>query len=352
MKLAERITAGDRRALARGITLIEGEHPRARDLLGGLYGHTGRAHICGITGPPGAGKSTLVQRLALALRRRNRQVAIIAIDPSSPFTGGALLGDRIRMDDALEDPGVFMRSMASRGQLGGLSSSAADVVALVDAAGFDFILVETVGAGQSEIEIMRLAHTTLVVTVPGLGDDIQADKAGILEIADIFVVNKADRDGAERAVSDLTLMVGLAHMGKAGINRWGPSSARVHARLVGQHHLLRRYGSAEPGGMSWRPPVQKTVATNDSGSAEVVSFIEQHLQFLVESRRWHAGFRDRAEERVRQLVGLLSVRNYFDVPFATGALEDLLQSVAERKLDPYAAAEKLLGRAGRGADSP
>ena len=272
MTLAERIAAGDRRALARAITLVENEDPGARELLRSLYGRTGHAHVCGITGPPGSGKSTLVQRLAVALRHHVQRVAIVAVDPSSPFTGGALLGDRIRMGRALEDPGIFMRSLASRGHLGGLSVATADVISLLDAAGFDTILVETVGAGQSEIEIMRLAQTTLVVTVPGLGDDIQNDKAGILEIADIFVVNKADRDGADRTANDLTGMLDLSHMGKPGVNRWALPSASPRTKVAApaaKSHLIGRYGTANPGNTSWRPPVMKTVATEEIGRAHV-----------------------------------------------------------------------------------
>jgi LAO/AO transport system kinase len=224
MSLAERVVAGEHRAVARAITLVENEDPEARELLRGLYGRTGQAHVCGITGPPGTGKSTLVQGLAIALLHEGKRVAIVAVDPSSPFTGGALLGDRIRMGRALDDPRLFMRSLASRGQLGGLSVATADVITVLDAAGFDVILVETVGAGQSEIEIMRLAQTTLVVAVPGLGDDIQADKAGILEIADLFVVNKADRDDADPYRQRTDRDGGPRAHGQAGAQSLGPGA--------------------------------------------------------------------------------------------------------------------------------
>ena len=346
MSFAERIAAGDRRALARAITLVENEDPGARELLRILYGRTGHAHVCGITGPPGTGKSTLVQGLAIALRLREQRVAIVAVDPSSPFTGGALLGDRIRMGRALDDPGLFMRSLASRGHLGGLSVATADVIALLDAAGFEVVLVETVGAGQSEIEIMRLAQTTVVVTVPGLGDDIQADKAGILEIADIFVVNKADRDGADRTANELTGMLDLGHMGKPGLNRWGSPPADPGGRVttrVAKAHLISRYGTADPGNISWRPPVIKTVATEDTGTEEVVGLILEHRIFLAESGRWQSRLRHDAEERVRHLVSVLASRYFFDIPRSSGALEQLLEAVTTRELDPYAAAEKLLG---------
>jgi LAO/AO transport system kinase len=356
MSLAERLAAGDQRALARAITMVENDDAKARDLLRSLYGRTGHAHVCGITGPPGTGKSTLVQCLAVALRHEAIRVAIVAVDPSSPFTGGALLGDRIRMENALEDASLFMRSLASRGHLGGLSVATADVIALIDAAGFDFILVETVGAGQSEIEIMQLAQTTLVVAVPGLGDDIQADKAGILEIADIFVVNKADRDGADRTANDLTMMMGLSHMGKPGLNRWGPSATRAAGATAGKAtrpHLVNRFGSADAGQISWRPSVIKTVATENIGIAELVAHILQHRTFLTESGRWQSRLRLQAEERVRQLVCALASQHFFESPLASGALEQLLQSVTSREMDPYAAAETVLGIAPprRSADS-
>jgi LAO/AO transport system kinase len=211
--LLQRFRDGERRALARGITWVENGAPEAAELVRATFPDTGRAHVIGITGPPGAGKSTLVDRVAGQFRKLGKSVGIVAVDPTSPFSGGAILGDRIRMQRTLADPGVFMRSLASRGQLGGISMATGDVVSLLDAFGFDVIIVETVGAGQSEVEIMGLAHTTCVVLIPGMGDDIQAIKAGILEIGDLFAVNKADRDGADRTVMEIEMMLDLGHMG-------------------------------------------------------------------------------------------------------------------------------------------
>src|SRR5690348_17187899 len=241
--IVERLLAGDRRALARVVTLIENNAPETRQILARLHVHGGHAHIIGITGSPGAGKSTLVTQLARELRRRDRTIGVIAVDPSSPFTGGAILGDRIRMQELAGDPHVFIRSMASRGSLGGLAVSTRDTVRALDAAGFDVVIIETVGAGQAEVEIVRAAQTVVVVTVPGMGDDIQAIKAGILEIADIFVVNKADRPGADQTAAELRMLLSLD-----------------------EHRGERR----------WRPPILKTIAATGEGVPELVDALARH----------------------------------------------------------------------------
>src|SRR5436853_1516897 len=248
--IVERLLNGDRRALARMVTLIENEAPPARQYLAELHLHAGNAAIVGVTGAPGAGKSTLVTHLVRELRRRERKVGVVAIDPTSPFSGGAILGDRIRMMELAGDPNVFIRSMASRGSLGGLAASTRDVVRAMDAAGYDPIIVETVGTGQAEVEVMRMAQTVLVVVAPGMGDDIQAIKAGILEIADIFVVSKADKAGADQTVAELAMLLSL-----------------------NPHHRQA----------SWRIPIQKTSSFQATGIEALIDAIQRHRSYLQES---------------------------------------------------------------------
>ncbi len=310
MTQIEDVLAGDRRAIARAITQVERGGQAARGVLAQLYPRTGRAEIIGVTGAPGTGKSTLVNRMTMAYRQRNRTVGIVAVDPTSPFSGGAILGDRVRMQSLSGDPGVFIRSMATRGSLGGLAWTTRDVVSVLDAAGFDVIIIETVGAGQSEVEIAEAAHTTVVVTVPGLGDDIQAVKAGILEIADVFAVNKADLAGADQAVAQLRTMLNLdPHMGE------------------------------------WRPPIIKTVATTGAGVTELVDAIEEHRAYLVESgeksRREQARVRSEVLDILRHTLLSRALDNVSQEQF-----ELVIDQVARRELDPYTGVERLLDQKG------
>ncbi|WP_029214815.1 methylmalonyl Co-A mutase-associated GTPase MeaB [Kallotenue papyrolyticum] len=310
MGLIEQMRAGDRRALSRLVSIVENGGDDARRALARLYQYTGHAHIIGVTGPPGAGKSTLVNELALEYRRRGQSVAVLAVDPTSPFSGGAILGDRIRMQPLGNDPSIFVRSMASRGQLGGLARATADVIKVLDAAGFDKIIVETVGAGQAEVEIAREAHTTVVVEVPGLGDDVQAIKAGILEIADVFVVNKADREDAARTKRHLQQMMQLGSEPREG----------------------------------WEVPVLMTVATRGQGIGAVVDAIEQHLEHL--RRDGYFAVRER-QRIVSEFEGLLRslaldlVRERVS-PEQREAIVDQIQA---RTVDPYTAAERMLADA-------
>jgi LAO/AO transport system kinase len=324
MTAGDRILAGDRLALARLLTQIEDEQPEGFETLSALFPHTGQAHLVGITGPPGTGKSTLVNRLALALRSRTQKmVGVVAVDPSSPFTGGAILGDRIRMRDLAGDPGIFIRSMASRGALGGLARTTAAVVDALDAAGFGWILIETVGAGQAEVEIARTAHTTLVVEAPGLGDDVQAIKAGILEAADLLVVNKADLPGADKTVSALEASLELAS---------GADRATEHDGQPGQ--------KAEEG---WLPPVLQTVALLGEGIHEVMDAVLRHSAYLETTGRRVGRDRDRLRAEVLALLGdgLLAgfLREREDTDLGAE-----LDRVFARQVSPRQAVQSLLSR--------
>ncbi|MEW6241208.1 MAG: methylmalonyl Co-A mutase-associated GTPase MeaB [Chloroflexota bacterium] len=328
MSLAEQVLSGDRLALARLLTQVENDTPDGRAALAGLFPHTGRAHLVGVTGAPGTGKSSLVNQLVLHYRKQHqKRVAVVAVDPSSPFTGGAVLGDRVRMRDLSGDAGVFIRSMASRGSLGGLAQTTAGVVQVFDAAGFDLILIETVGAGQGEVDIARLAHTTVVVEAPGLGDDIQAIKAGILEIADVLVINKADRPGVENTEKALKSMLELAHP----------------TRRVFSHHG-RTMTVEVPAGKAdapfWLPPIQRTVATDGAGVPELEQAITRHAEHLRLSGDWAARERARLESELEALLReTLMTRFRESVP--DGRFQSILEQVFARSLSPWEAVKLL-----------
>src|SRR5436305_1376829 len=304
--LAASLLAGKYRALARAISLVERDDPEADRLLAEIYPATGRSRIIGITGSPGAGKSTLVAALAKYYRKQDKRVGIVAVDPTSPFSGGAILGDRIRMADLYTDRGVFIRSMATRGFLGGLAKATNDVVDLLDAAGFDVVLVETVGVGQDEVEVIRTVQTNMVVLVPGMGDDIQAIKAGIMEIGDVFVVNKADRPGADKTVTEVTMMMSL----------------------VDEHG-------------DWVPPIVKTVASRGEGIVDLEDALQKHFEYLRSSGELDRRNRERVRIRIETQLKETFMRRLMGV---TTNYDTILEDVLRKRNNPHDAAEKMIGR--------
>ena len=307
----DNLRSGDPRALARAISTVENRAPGWSDLLKALFPYTGKARVIGLTGPPGAGKSTLVDQLAKHYRKEKQTIGIIAVDPTSPYTGGAILGDRIRMQDHYSDPGIYIRSMATRGSLGGLARATADAATVIDASGRDLIMIETVGVGQDEVEIVRLADVTIVILVPGMGDDVQTIKAGIMEIADIFVINKSDREGAERVEREIRAMQSLSTRKLATIN--------AH----------------------WTPPIVKTVASEGSGTQELAEAIANYEAYL---RKENLVFRKNVENWQERLVEMLrdAMLEKARAQMESGSLERYAAEIAEHKRDPYSLVEEIM----------
>lgn len=311
-ELVEKVRTGDVRAVARLIRDIDDGIPRVREVLKSLYPYTGHACVVGITGAPGVGKSTLVDQMIHHLRKRGKTVGVLAVDPTSPFSGGAILGDRVRMQRHSMDEGVFIRSLATRGHFGGLTQSTRSAIDVLDAMGKDYILVETVGVGQDEVDVVRNAHTTIIVVIPGMGDDIQAIKAGILEVGDIFVINKAEREGADKTLADLRLMLDMDQ---------------------------QKYKEG-----AWRPPILKTEAIFDRGIEELLNAIEEHRKYLTEKQ----GLlnlrknRERVREELKEMVKARLIEKVFEALIESGEFENTVEEIVEGRIDPYSASDNLV----------
>lgn len=309
MEIVDKLLNHSRLALSKAITAVENEYDDAVKIMTEIYPHTGNAYVIGITGPPGAGKSTMTDKLAKEYRKRGKTVGIVAIDPTSPYSGGAILGDRIRMMDLTADEGIFVRSMATRGSLGGLSQKAGDAVKLMDAYGMDVIIVETVGVGQSEVDIVKTADTTMVVVIPGMGDDIQAIKAGILEIGDLFTINKADREGTDKLNIEIEMMLEL-----------------------------------NPEHVSWRPPINRTIASKGIGIEAVVDSIEEHKAYLIESGKLSDIRKARIKNEVTAMLNDRVNRYIDEKVIATDAFDELVVKMQSREIEPYSVVDDIVGK--------
>lgn len=305
-EIVKGILSGDRRSIAKAITIIENNEPQAKEIVAAIYPHTGKAHVIGLTGPGGSGKSTLIGKIVREYRRMGKKVGVVAVDPTSPFTGGAFLGDRIRMQELSTDPEVFIRSMATRNYSGGIARATSDAVKVLDAAGKDVVIVETVGAGQSEVEIVKVAQTIVVIHAPGLGDEIQAIKAGLMEIADIFVVNKADRENADKTVIDIQAMLQLNNKEKA-----------------------------------WRIPILKTVALTGEGVPELIEKLEEHRKFLEREKQREKALL-KAEIELAEAIKDKIAQSIIEELKKEGKFEEMLEKIIKKEIDPASAAEKLL----------